>query len=303
MPFVDSPKPGPDPIGSFVVVALDPVATLAIFNDLEVDRRAREIVTQRRLVIFDFPTIFDLEVRRHRFYAIGSGLPAQAWASIPISPAAEHPEGRTPLPTSKPVPVENPYVHSLFTFEGSVSRVDTNDASEVQLTAKDTLRVSKTQYSDNERWKEQEAAANDDDDDDDESSDSSEANDPGSDSDSESASYLEPHYTMWKCFKEGEIFADPSTLEDELEQLRRIEADWRERTRGDKRANDCRFHEWLRSVSVENQDHDDDDQHGGSVGTVSFAMEQKHPVDAFSVSEDEKKKQASTRMIEASARG
>ncbi|EJD39417.1 hypothetical protein AURDEDRAFT_128331 [Auricularia subglabra TFB-10046 SS5] len=260
MSFIDFPTPTYDPVGGLVVVALDPVASLGLYRDPVVNRLAREVVTQRRLVIFDFPLVYPLhllgaDVRRHRFHVVRTGLPAKPWASTPISPSTTHPEGRVPVCPSKPVPVADPYVHSLFTFEGTVSRIYTDNPSDIRFTLAETRRICQAQFWDNERHKqeEKEAAAAEDDDC---SSDSGD-DDYDSDSELEPVSYIEPYYIMWKCVDPNEAYAEPETLEDEMEQLRSIEANWRERMKDAQRGKGERLDAWLRSVSVEQGAHDE----------------------------------------------
>ncbi|EJD39410.1 hypothetical protein AURDEDRAFT_34459, partial [Auricularia subglabra TFB-10046 SS5] len=119
---IDFPPPMRDtpPLGTFVVVALNPENSLAVLDDATVESAARQMTPGRRLVMVDMVSPLELAVRSEyncsnamylKFYPVGSGFPKDARACVPISPAIAHPEGRTPIHPSQPLPVGNAYLH------------------------------------------------------------------------------------------------------------------------------------------------------------------------------------------------
>lgn len=137
-------------MGTIVVVQLDPEASLAPLGDAVVDRAASQMTTARRLDGAQ-ALMMDSRVARHWFYPIGRGLPQDAWASVAISPAINHRDGRPPLHTDGNLPLEDAYIHTTYGFEGLVSRIYRAAPSNIALSARDTRGLSEAQMYDQTR--------------------------------------------------------------------------------------------------------------------------------------------------------
>lgn len=131
---IDHPTADDSPVdyGTFVVVALDPVASVADLRDEDATRQALCITPTRCLAIVNSfgelvlsPKAGGLVLSRN-FQLVGRGLPDPpcSWAAIPIAPAPAHPETHRPavLP-SAPLPWEDCHIHCMAQHTARVSRI------------------------------------------------------------------------------------------------------------------------------------------------------------------------------------
>ncbi|EJD43306.1 hypothetical protein AURDEDRAFT_167724 [Auricularia subglabra TFB-10046 SS5] len=253
MSFIDFPaRRDRTRLGTVIAFALDPAASLAALNDRVVEDAAGRMAMRKRLAIVDDPLALIPGVARHTFYPIGRGLPSDAWASVPILPASSHPDGREPVSVSGALPFGDAYVHTTHTFDGAVSRLYTSAPSGIHLSAAQTAAVfsahsrdtMRLQFGDN--WEDDDAVFR--------GSDLGQPLTP---------TFTDPHYQIWVHVLDNEDFADPSTLEAELEQLYAIEAEWRRRRTAEVEAKAHLLIQWRQTLA--DQAWEDDPEDGVAV--------------------------------------
>ncbi|EJD39415.1 hypothetical protein AURDEDRAFT_171608 [Auricularia subglabra TFB-10046 SS5] len=248
MSFIDFPPPSKDILrfGVFVVVALDPAASLAVLDDEIVEAAARRLKTQKRLVLVDITLASEPGVAYYRYYPVGSGLPRTSWQSVPIEPATAHPEGRLPISCSKKLPIDDPHLHTMETFEGAISRIYMGQPSDIRCPDDDLSRLSRQYRRDMTRMYHElqgnrgDAALAVD----------SQGVPDGSPWEGFVQTFMRPNYQMWLHIDENESYADPSTLQDEIAELCAIETEWRERREAEVKAKKDRLQAWREDVNA-----------------------------------------------------
>ncbi|EJD39375.1 hypothetical protein AURDEDRAFT_146620 [Auricularia subglabra TFB-10046 SS5] len=131
---IDHPTANDSPVdyGTFVVIALDPEASVADLRDEDATRQARLITPTRCLAIANAVGEFVLSpkaggpVLSRNFQLVGRGLPGApySWAATPVSPAAAHPETQRPaVHPSAPLPWDDCHIYSMAQHTARVSRI------------------------------------------------------------------------------------------------------------------------------------------------------------------------------------
>ncbi|EJD43311.1 hypothetical protein AURDEDRAFT_167728 [Auricularia subglabra TFB-10046 SS5] len=264
MSVIDFPPPNNNvpSLGTFVVVALDPAASLAVLDDENVETAAAKVKTRKRIVIVDITLGGEPGVSYYRYLPVGSGLPAASWPSVPIAPVTAHPEGRLPISCSKTLPVDSPYVHTTETFEGEVSRIYMARPSDINCSQDDLRRLSRQYRGDMTRMDCELRASG--------VYDEVLAEGPPGVQEWDSwegfvESFIRPKYHMWLHVDEAESYADPSTLQDELAELYAIEAEWRERREAEIKAKKDRLQAWRDDVDAPEGPQEDSECDGGDL--------------------------------------
>ncbi|KZV88724.1 hypothetical protein EXIGLDRAFT_722376 [Exidia glandulosa HHB12029] len=131
MAVIESPdiydRPGEN--GTFAVVQLDPVASVAAMKDARATEAAAKIPRSKYLVIIEGIGFSGIELSpgvpklEFTFLQAGRGLPPDAWAASAVSPAPTQREDRPPLVASSPLPWPDCYIDSFGYFVGIVSRL------------------------------------------------------------------------------------------------------------------------------------------------------------------------------------
>ncbi|KZV94955.1 hypothetical protein EXIGLDRAFT_494583 [Exidia glandulosa HHB12029] len=157
-------RPGPN--GTFVVVGLDPVASVAGMKDELATAAAAALPKHRYLAIIDTIGHAGLELARglpkleYIFAGVGRGLPVEEWPAVAISPAPSTREERPTLVPSAPLPWSDCYVHTFESFDAVVSRIYTCSPSNIRLSDADMdVILECTAYDGVRRGEEREAAA------------------------------------------------------------------------------------------------------------------------------------------------
>ncbi|EJD43298.1 hypothetical protein AURDEDRAFT_125996 [Auricularia subglabra TFB-10046 SS5] len=247
--------------GTVVVVALDPVSSLAMLNDTAAETAASRVVTQKRLAIVINPLLGSPDYMRHDFCPIGRGLPRDVWAAVAIRPQSSQLGGRAPVSMPGSLPVKDACVHTAHAFEGSVSRLYTDAPSGIRISAEDATAVCLARISDRNRLKFGEGWDADD--------RKVRYEDEGEDDAWEprplcdpipfpTPTFICPHYQVWLTVGDTDEFADPSTLEAELEQLRAIETEWRHRRTAEVEAKEQRLAQWRKTLTDQAWEADDE---------------------------------------------
>ncbi|KZV88726.1 hypothetical protein EXIGLDRAFT_751513 [Exidia glandulosa HHB12029] len=159
MSVIESPSiydhPGSD--GTFAIVQLDPVASVAAMKDARASEAAAKIPRSKYLVIMETigysgielsPGVPKLELT---FLQVGRGLPPDAWAATAVSPAPTQREDRPALAASVPLPWPDCYVYSFGCIIAIVSRLHKPSADVVSLTEDDLDRACRYTISDQMR--------------------------------------------------------------------------------------------------------------------------------------------------------
>ncbi|EJD39397.1 hypothetical protein AURDEDRAFT_187400 [Auricularia subglabra TFB-10046 SS5] len=232
--------------GTFVAIALDPESSLAALDDATVEVAAQKMVTGKRLVMVDMSIVMHPRLTYHKFHPIGSGLPQDGWASVPVHPATEHPEHRSPIRPSQPLPVQNAYVHTAESFHGPISRIYLNNPTGISCTDEDRGMISRLALYDFSRMDIERRASERHD-------DATEGSCDGSESEVWGGgvrTFMQPMYQMWLHIDPNESFAEPSTLQDEIQQLCAIETEWRERREAETESKVDRLQAWRDGVDI-----------------------------------------------------
>ncbi|KZV88752.1 hypothetical protein EXIGLDRAFT_751527 [Exidia glandulosa HHB12029] len=131
------------PIGSIVVVSIDPVASVAPLRDDVASEAAKRIPRGRYLVLIDiihgldFYALPEASPLKFLFYMIGRGLPDPPYACVPLSPDAPHPFGRAAVALPSPLPWPDCYVHTLLRFSAQIIRIYADSPSRILLSEED----------------------------------------------------------------------------------------------------------------------------------------------------------------------
>ncbi|KZV88526.1 hypothetical protein EXIGLDRAFT_772639 [Exidia glandulosa HHB12029] len=124
-PSIDD-RPGPN--GTFVVVGLDPIASVAAMQDERATEAAAAMPKSKYLAIIDTLGHARVELQpglpkmEYLFFCVGRGLPPDAESAVAIHPAAGT-AARPALVPSKPLPWPDCYVHTIESFEAVISRI------------------------------------------------------------------------------------------------------------------------------------------------------------------------------------
>ncbi|KZV88523.1 hypothetical protein EXIGLDRAFT_174654 [Exidia glandulosa HHB12029] len=119
-------RPGPN--GTFVVVGLDPVASVAAMHDERATEAAAAMPKSKYLGIIDTLGHAGVELdvglpkMEYTFFCVGHGLPPDAECAVAIHPAVGT-SLRPALVPSNPLPWSDCYVHTVQSFEAVISRV------------------------------------------------------------------------------------------------------------------------------------------------------------------------------------
>ncbi|KZV85793.1 hypothetical protein EXIGLDRAFT_725498 [Exidia glandulosa HHB12029] len=153
--------------GQFVLLSLDPVASVAALEDPIATQAAAKLPRGkylalvvnigRDIMILNPDDEYKLNLD---FWMIGDGPPTERpAASIPIAPASSHPDGRPAVTPSVPLPWSNLYVHSFFNLSSAVSRVHIgNNPCDSRLTF-DVIHTMRVQRIDDKAKLQSEEAA------------------------------------------------------------------------------------------------------------------------------------------------
>ncbi|KZV88524.1 hypothetical protein EXIGLDRAFT_174663 [Exidia glandulosa HHB12029] len=158
-------RPGPN--GTFVVVGLDPVASVAGMKDELATAAAAALPKHKYLAIIDtlgwqagLELALGLPKLEYVFAGVGRGLPVEEWPAVAISPALPTREERPTLIPSAALPWSDCYVHTFESFDAVVSRIYTGSPSNIRLSDADMdVILEFTAYDGIRRGKEREAAA------------------------------------------------------------------------------------------------------------------------------------------------
>ncbi|KZV94163.1 hypothetical protein EXIGLDRAFT_523944 [Exidia glandulosa HHB12029] len=119
-----------DPYGQFVILSIDPAASVADLDDEQARQEAALLPRTRFLALVfsvgDIPrqNAERLYLLNLEFYLIGRGLPDEyPEETVPVFPATDHPTNRAPLVLSPPLPWSDLYIHTRRNFCALVSRI------------------------------------------------------------------------------------------------------------------------------------------------------------------------------------
>ncbi|EJD42734.1 hypothetical protein AURDEDRAFT_168257 [Auricularia subglabra TFB-10046 SS5] len=159
MLVIDDPTLYDEPAdsGTFVVVAVDPIASTALLDD-QAKRDAAGMTATRCLAIIDGTFDGEYIAGMPRFSPIlllaGKGLPPEpySWAAISVSPTGPHPEtGRKPAHTDFPLPWADCYIHTLSGIPCIVSRLYQHPVTGPILSPEEYEEVCDAREDDDER--------------------------------------------------------------------------------------------------------------------------------------------------------
>ncbi|KZV94929.1 hypothetical protein EXIGLDRAFT_736164 [Exidia glandulosa HHB12029] len=161
--YIDEPSVLDQPVdpGAFVVIAIDPVASVAALRDEQATREAAELKPGRYLAFlnsnvgFDFMPAAGAPRISFSFCLVARGLPnpPHEWAATPIAPAPAHPlTGREALIPSPPVPWSDCYINNLVSEVATVSRLYQHRTPGPVLAEADWLRAGDYANDDNEAY-------------------------------------------------------------------------------------------------------------------------------------------------------
>ncbi|KZV88512.1 hypothetical protein EXIGLDRAFT_722621 [Exidia glandulosa HHB12029] len=167
MLYIDEPSVLDQPVdpGAFVVIAIDPVASVAALRDEQATREAAEIQPGRYLAFlnsnvgYDFIPAAGAPRISFSFCLVGRGLPnpPHEWAATPIAPAPAHPlTGRQPLIPSARLPWPDCYINNLVSEVATVSRLYQHRTPGPVLAEADWLRAGDFANDDNEAYESEE---------------------------------------------------------------------------------------------------------------------------------------------------
>lgn len=117
------------PLGTLVMLSLDPVASVADMKDEEASAAAAKLPRRKHLAIVFAPELnafapLDIQPLTFQFYGICHGLPAiRPRACIGLGPQATLIEGRDPLQTTTPLPWNDCYIQFSCMFTAIVTRL------------------------------------------------------------------------------------------------------------------------------------------------------------------------------------
>ncbi|KZV88525.1 hypothetical protein EXIGLDRAFT_174710 [Exidia glandulosa HHB12029] len=280
-------RPGPN--GTFVVVGLDPVASVAALDDARATEAAAAMPRSKYLAIIDTLGHARLELEpglpklEYRFLCVGRGLPVEGYPAVPIDPAHAESLERPAVVPSTPLPWPDCHVHTLEAFTACISRLHKSPRNVVSITKQDLHAVLKHCVYDQYRYGQEKVAAYeaaqaaradapptsqpaaDDKVNDVDAlpahsahsySSSSNASASGSGSGSRrTASPFQPrrmdlHMEMWVDLDAGHELSDPKLLTSELDQLESIEKEWAMRIAHEIVTKRPRTSAWLRGVDA-----------------------------------------------------
>ncbi|KZV94964.1 hypothetical protein EXIGLDRAFT_736187 [Exidia glandulosa HHB12029] len=149
MSVIESPdiydRPGEN--GTFAIVQLDPVASVAAMKDARATEAASKIPRSKYLVIIETIGYSGIELSpgvpklEFKFLQVGRGLPPDAWAASAVSPAPTQREDRPPLVASSPLPWPDCYIDSFGYLVGIISRLHKPSAEVVCFTVEELDRA------------------------------------------------------------------------------------------------------------------------------------------------------------------
>ncbi|KZV94951.1 hypothetical protein EXIGLDRAFT_748385 [Exidia glandulosa HHB12029] len=253
-------RPGPN--GTFVVVGLDPIASVAGMKDELATAAAAALPKHKYLAIIDKLGHAGLELAlglpklEYVFAGVGRGLPVEEWPAVAISPAPPTREERPTLVPSAALPWSDCYVHTFESFDAVVSRIYTGSPSNIRLSDADMdVILQYTAYDGVRRGEERRAAAGESD-----AEDAADAGSEGSYSQQESeedassagalssagssvSSFALPptapapfqpqrmdlHIEMWLDLTASHELSTPRQLRSDIRQLESIETEWAHR--------------------------------------------------------------------------
>ncbi|EJD43259.1 hypothetical protein AURDEDRAFT_167675 [Auricularia subglabra TFB-10046 SS5] len=248
----------PDLIGVFVVIAVDPVASVALLDDETATREASDMLPGRYLALVKGNLHFEWSEARGgpkltlQFTLAGPGLPAapNSWASLPISPAL--PTGECTRPALHPVPTmpwEDCYIYTLHQVSGNISKIHAADYQGPKLLEDDEMCAFTAAYEDQRtfgmaRREPRPATVKHDGPARTASTREERQTDREADADAQVQALLEelfqqddtprmkPHFQMWFDVSQFDVeqLGQPAAIYAELAQLKRIESEWAQRT-------------------------------------------------------------------------
>ncbi|KZV81968.1 hypothetical protein EXIGLDRAFT_359003 [Exidia glandulosa HHB12029] len=274
------------PVGSIVVISIDPVASVAPLRDDIASETAKRIPRGRYLVLsdmihgLDFSAPPEASPLTFLFYLIGRGLPDPPYASVPLSKNAPHPSGRAAVTLPSPLPWPDCYVHTLQRFSGQIIRIHMDSPSRILLSEEDQEFVVSSRVEDGPTRpsvSEVEEAPDPDldaledqltydmtEDDSMSSQDQAQAgtlsaHEDGTatgssatdDDDDDEPQKLRIRVEMWLDVTSVSEPGDPQLLVDQIHQLTAIERDWAQRTILRQLADQPRTRKWAAAVATE----------------------------------------------------
>ncbi|KZV94935.1 hypothetical protein EXIGLDRAFT_736166 [Exidia glandulosa HHB12029] len=290
MLVIDDPSVLDQPVdrASFVIIALDPVASVAPLRDEQATREAADIKPGRYLayissnVNYHFLPAAGAPRLSLSFYLAGRGLPKPPhdWAATPIAPAPAHPvTGREPLVPSAPLPWADCHIHSFVSEAAIVSRLYqhrtpgpslvaykrfwnyANDDNEAYESDEDEDKIVPEYEAALESFREQLREA--------EAEAAEEGIVPQEDESvpvsmgdifgPRSARELQLHVEMWVDLKSISQPGGPRDFEAELARLKEIEWEWAKRVVAESMVDRPETSAWLQSISGADAPSFDDD--------------------------------------------
>ncbi|EJD43282.1 hypothetical protein AURDEDRAFT_167698 [Auricularia subglabra TFB-10046 SS5] len=145
--------------GAFVLLSIDPVASVADMQDAKATAAAAQLLQGRVLAMirrYDIDSMqpFHTQPLAFDFLCVGHGLPENPpYACVGLSPGAAHPAARPPVSPSIPLPWSDCYLH-LFEECGSViTRIHKGATGSISRIPEDELlRVITAKFDDHAKY-------------------------------------------------------------------------------------------------------------------------------------------------------
>ncbi|KZV88508.1 hypothetical protein EXIGLDRAFT_772624 [Exidia glandulosa HHB12029] len=267
-----------DDYNSFVVIAIDPVASVALLEDEQATCEAAAMPTTKYLALINKDVGFEMIPEAGmpklslQFYFARNGLPDEPndWAAIPLAPAPPHPRtGRAPVTPSYPLPWSNCHIATLHTLFATVSRIYQHHTPGPSITRPQRRQVADMVNRDVKEYKPTETEA------DAPTPDYEEAlalareyiaqaaaeQPPPDDDDGargmmdifprNDVAQMKLHVEMWVDVNSIERPGDPANLKAEIHRLKQIEWDWAKRVVAESLASQTKpeTSAWLDGIS------------------------------------------------------
>ncbi|KZV94950.1 hypothetical protein EXIGLDRAFT_736177 [Exidia glandulosa HHB12029] len=281
-PSIDD-RPGPN--GIFVVVGLDPIASVAAMQDERATEAAAAMPKSKYLGIIDTLGHAGVELdaglpkMEYTFFCVGHGLPPDEDSAVAIHPAVGT-SSRPALIPSNSLPWSDCYVHTVQSFEAVISRVYKRAPTNAALSRADLRTLTGYATRDEIRTARATNAAaaarapppTDENENDapasehsHHTSDYSESSGGSSDDSRESPTAalgperppspyrpqrMDIHMEMWLDLHADHELSDPKLLVSQFEQLKRIEKEWAERIAHDVVTKRPRTSAWLDGIAA-----------------------------------------------------
>ncbi|EJD39073.1 hypothetical protein AURDEDRAFT_171870 [Auricularia subglabra TFB-10046 SS5] len=169
MPVVESPlwdswpstTPGEGPKGNFVLMKIDPVASVAIFEDEETTRAAAALERHEWVLGLvtglspGLPDATGKESLSLRLDLIGQGLPAdKPIASLPFVPSPQLYDDRPPIELQPHLPWPDLYLHTYYSSSVLISRIHHGPGRfEIMLNEDEYNPIARRAFQDSIDWK------------------------------------------------------------------------------------------------------------------------------------------------------